>query len=93
MTFENFLKPKHFFFLKRLGNQNDGGYLVGENSIQNANYLISFGIGIDWSFENSIKKLKKNLPIFCYDNQLSFKYLLKLFIIQIKPVTPLTYRN
>jgi hypothetical protein len=60
-------KPKYSYDLLRIGKNNDGGYLVESNSIQNAKSLISFGIGKDWSFETHLKKIK-NIPIFAYDH-------------------------
>ena len=83
MALPNFLKPKHSYSLKRIGSNNDGGYLVGKNSLKKANCLISFGINDDWSFELSLKKIRNNISIFCYDDQLCFKFLLKNFIIQL----------
>ena len=46
-----FLKPYLCKDLKRLGRNQDGGYVVSLNSVINSNYLISFGLGLDWSFE------------------------------------------
>jgi hypothetical protein len=60
-------KPKYLYDLLRIGKNNDGGYLVESNSIQNIKSLISFGIGKDWSFEMHLKKMK-NIPIFAYDH-------------------------
>jgi hypothetical protein len=60
-------KPKYLYDLLRIGKNNDGGYLVESNSIQNAKSLISFGIGKDWSFEIHLKRIK-NIPIFAYDH-------------------------
>ena len=68
MALPNFLKPKHSYLLKRIGSNNDGGYLVGKNSLKKANCLISFGINDDWSFELSLKKIRNNIPILCYDD-------------------------
>jgi hypothetical protein len=62
----NEFKPKYLYDLLRIGKNNDGGYLVESNSIQNTKSLISFGIGKDWSFEVHLKKIK-NIPIFAYD--------------------------
>ena len=60
-------KPKYLYDLLRIGKNNDGGYLVESNSIENTKSLISFGIGKDWSFEVHLKKIK-NIPIFAYDH-------------------------
>ena len=83
MPLLNIFKPKHFFALKRIGAKNDGGYLVGENSIVNADYLISFGINDDWSFESEIKSIRKDLLISCFDDKLCLKFLFKNFISQL----------
>ena len=79
MSFPEALKPKKNFLLKRVGKDNDGGYLVDLNSIKNSKSLISFGINDDWSFEESFSKLNLNCKIFCYDNNLSSYFLLKNF--------------
>ena len=49
-------KPKKNFSLIRLGRDNDGGYLIGYNTIKNTKSLISFGILDDCSFENDFKR-------------------------------------
>ena len=51
MSLDNSLKPKFQYQLNRLGKKNDGGYLVGQETIKKAEVLISFGIKNDWSFE------------------------------------------
>ncbi len=60
-------KPKKNFSLIRFGRDNDGGYLIGFNTIKNAKSLISFGILDDCSFENDFKK-KNPVEIFCFDH-------------------------
>ena len=51
MAFPNDLKPKGSFDLIRIGNDNDGGYLVDKNSVLKSKSLIAMGISTDWSFE------------------------------------------
>ena len=51
--------PKNNCSLIRLGNNNDGGYVVEENSIKNSEILLSFGLSDDWSFESDFSKLGK----------------------------------
>lgn len=70
------LKPKHQYELLRIGNKNDGGYLVEKSSFQNSDFLIGLGINDDWSFE---KKFKKDF--IGVDNQLSLKFLFKNFLL------------
>jgi hypothetical protein len=60
-------KPKYLYDLLRIGKNNDGGYLVESNSMQNTKSLISFGIGRNWTFEMNFKKIK-NIPVFAYDH-------------------------
>ena len=80
MTLPVFLKPKKSYKLKRLGKNNDGGYLIGTKSLKESKSLISFGIGNDCSFENDFSKYNKNIRIVCYDNFISKNYLFKQII-------------
>jgi len=80
MTINKILKPKYNYDLIRLGKDFDGGYLVGENSVKEANYLISFGINEDWSFEKDFKSRNKDVKIYCYDDRISKKFLIKKFL-------------
>jgi len=80
MAFPDLLKPKKLFLLKRVGKDNDGGYLIDSNSINNSKTLISFGINDDWSFEESFSRLNPDCKIFCYDKNLSQYFLLKVFL-------------
>lgn len=72
-----FLKPKKEYDLIRLGQDNDGGYLVEKESINKSNALITLGLGYDWSFEKDFsKKYKKS--IFCYDHTVNYSGIKKL---------------
>ena len=82
MSFKKILKPKKNYSLMRLGRNNDGGYLVGINSIKEAEVLVSLGINDDWSFEKSFKKLNSDLVIECYDSIPIQKNLIKLIILE-----------
>ena len=48
--------PHFNYDLTRLGNKNDGGYLVEKKSIITTKYLVSFGINDDVSFESDFLK-------------------------------------
>ena len=72
-----FLKPKQEYDLIRLGQDNDGGYLVEKQSIINSNCLITLGLGYDWSFEKDYSKYKDK-SIFCYDHTVNYSSIKKL---------------
>ena len=83
MTIPSVLKPKKEYKLIRVGNNFDGGYLVGSASLQHAEILISFGICDDWTFEKDFRLKNNKCEIFCYDDKLILKFLLKKFIKSI----------
>ena len=83
MSLGKIFKPLANYELIRLGRSNDGGYLVGKNSINNSEHLISMGLDLDWSFEEDFKKKKNNINIICFDNNLDKKFILKKIFIQI----------
>ena len=72
-------KPKYEYNLIRLGKNNDGGYLVEKESINNSRSLVSLGLGHDWSFEKDYYKTTNN-PIYCYDNTVSYSSIKKYSI-------------
>jgi len=80
MTLSKTFKPKFQYYLQRLGNQCDGGYLVGLNTIKKSKFLISYGIRDDWSFEKDFIKINKKIKVYAYDDQLSFFFLQKKII-------------
>ena len=52
-------KPNKNFKLIRLGSNNDGGYLIGNQTINDTKTLVSFGILDDCSFEKDFKEKTK----------------------------------
>ena len=83
MAFPLIFKPKYNYLLKRIGKENDGGYLINPASILRSNFLLSFGIFDDWSFEKSFMKYNKNSKILCYDDVISFNF---IFIRSFKKI-------
>ncbi len=83
MAFDKILKPKYDYDLVRVGRDNDGGYIVERNSLENAKSLISLGVGDDWSFEEDFLKKNNNINIKCFDDVLDEKFLLKRIIRQL----------
>ena len=57
----------------RIGNNKDGGYLVSKNGINNCKFLLSLGVGFNWSFEKKFMQLKNSEDrlVICYDNSIS----------------------
>lgn len=66
-----FLKPTSTGSFVRLGKNNDGGYIIDKNAMQNADCLVSLGISNDWSFEKDFFKATK-CPIIAFDGSVSF---------------------
>lgn len=67
----NFLKPIRNQNLIRLGRKADGGYVVDKKIVENTNFLVSFGLGPDWSFELDFIKYNQKIKIFMYDYTVS----------------------
>jgi hypothetical protein len=87
MPLDKILRPRYSFDLVRIGKNNDGGYLVGTNSLERSRYLISLGIGDDWSFEEDfLKKNRSNVIVKCFDDILDEKFLIKRIILQLLPI-------
>ena len=69
----NKLKPDGLYKLIRVGKDNDGGYLICENSLKNSNILISFGISDDFSFERHFQTIN-DIDIFAYDPSVNLNF-------------------
>ncbi len=80
----NFLKPYEVNDLIRLGRNEDGGYIVSESIIKSSNYLLAFGMGADWSFEEDFLKLNKNNKVEIYDHTVDFLFFFKRLYKSIK---------
>ncbi len=68
-----FLKPKVLCDLQRIGNKNDGGYVIPVKSLKNTKTLISFGLSDDWSFEEEFQKISSS-KLLCYDNSVNGRF-------------------
>ena len=66
-----FLKPTSTGSFVRLGKDNDGGYIIDKNAMQNADCLVSLGISNDWSFEKDFFQATKR-PVIAFDGSVSF---------------------
>ena len=52
--------------LKRIGNGNDGGYVIHFPSLQNTDCLMNYGVGYDVSFEKEYNKITGK-PVYAFD--------------------------
>jgi len=84
VTLPELFQPKLCKDLIRVGSNSDGGYLVSKNDVLNSNFLVSLGLGLDWSFEKEFRKLNNNALIHSYDGSTGFKYLRKNSKLRLK---------
>lgn len=76
----NFFQFKSASDLIRIGNKNDGGYLISQSDIDKSDVLFSFGINNDWSIDEDFILNKKDIKIFAYDASISQNKFFKDFI-------------
>lgn len=79
-----FLKPIYVSELVRIGREFDGGYLVPMESVKSADHVISFGVGMDLSFEAHLKEINKNLNFEIFDHTVSEPDIKKMIKVAIK---------
>ena len=75
-------KPKALFNLVRIGKSNDGGYLVCKKAVNQSEFLVSFGISNDFSFEKHFVQLNK-IPVHAYDPSISLKFFIKQILFNL----------
>ncbi len=80
----SFLNPYKIQDLTRIGNPNDGGYIVSNQDILNSKYLISLGISFDYSFEKEFLKKNSKIKIYTFDGSVGFRYFRKNCKYRIK---------
>jgi hypothetical protein len=71
------LNPYALSDMLRLGVKLDGGYVIPQRALNDAEALIVLGVGNDWSFERDITRIKPNIVIHAYDHSITFAVLLK----------------
>jgi hypothetical protein len=72
-----FLRPVVIKDLQRIGNLNDGGYVMSSSAILKVNYLLSLGLGENWSFERTFSEINKRAKIDIYDDTVSLSFFLR----------------
>ena len=78
--------------LIRFGNKNDSGYVISKKVIKKVNFMISFGMSNNWSFEESFLAINSNNKIQIYDHTVGYNFFFfkfaeinkKNFLFQIK---------
>lgn len=80
----NFLIPILHPNLSRLGNNKDGGYILDLNILKKTKYLLSFGVGDNWSFEKACLKKNPKIIIKMFDYSIDIREFYKLFFKHIR---------
>ena len=75
-TLPKFLQPNAINNLKRVGGNNDGGYVIDKQNISNSDVLVGLGMSDDWSFEENFNSIN-SVPTYIYDETVSLKKFLK----------------
>jgi len=78
-----FFRPLYQTELIRIGRDNDGGYLIPKQSLNQTKLLYSFGLSDDWSFEEDFYN-KTGAKIICYDHTINWKFFLQLLLRDFK---------
>jgi hypothetical protein len=68
------LRPVVVHDLVRVGNPNDGGYVVPESVISSAGCLLSFGVNDDWTFEQDFHRRNPGCIIHAYDHTVNRRH-------------------
>lgn len=72
--------------LVRFGNKNDSGYVISKKALRNVNFMLSFGMSNNWSFEESFLKINSKNKIQIYDHTVGYKYFFFNFLKSIKRI-------
>src|SRR5262245_9581847 len=73
------LRPRRTTGLVRLGDVHDGGYVVSEDALGAADFLVSLGVSTNWEFEKAFlaerHARRGALTIHVYDHSVDARYL------------------
>jgi len=70
----NLVRPFVYHDLIRVGNKQDGGYVIPECVLSDVKYLISFGIGYNYTFECDIQNRFPHIKIDGFDHTVGSLY-------------------
>jgi len=85
----NFLIPLKTPSLIRLGIKKDGGYIIDEDAIKLSNFLISFGMADEYSFEEDFLKYNEQNNLIIFDFSISHSQYIKDFFKNIRRILKL----
>jgi len=71
-----FLQPSAAGQLVRLGRGHDGGYVLEQSSVSDADALVGLGLNDDWSFEEDFTA-RNDVPVYAFDPTISRKIFTK----------------
>ena len=57
----NYLQPRVYPDLVRIGSFCDGGYLVPRSALSGLDAVLSFGVSVDWNFEKQLRDMRQCL--------------------------------
>jgi hypothetical protein len=69
--------------LIRVGGDSDGGYVLPEALLCNADVLISMGLGHNWQFEKDARALNPAIRVQVYDHTVSEKVFTRQYIAEV----------
>ena len=73
----DFLTPNKTSNLCRLGVEKDGGYILNQEFLNKSNFLISFGMAEEYSFEIDFLNLSSKNKLIIFDFSISHIHYLK----------------
>lgn len=82
----NYLMPYEVNELVRLGCKQDGGYVVSRKSLESCNFLLSFGMAENWSFEEDFIKYNNFNKVHIYDHTVNINFFLIRLYKSIKRI-------
>lgn len=72
--------------LVRLGNKRDSGYVISKEALSKVDFMLSFGMSNNWSFEENFLRFNSKNKIHIYDHTVGYKFFLINLIKSIKRI-------
>jgi hypothetical protein len=64
--------------MTRVGSPHDGGYVIPFGVLCNSDYLLSFGLALNWEFERQFNLYARPKAVHCYDHSITKEDILEL---------------